>query len=106
GKKSAQIREILISESAWEEMTCLFAPSLNHIFPLPTGDIFSNRMVWFEDKQILSEIVIMRGIEPARWNTPLPLTVGKNETINATHDGRHWRRYPEPHRLTTREEQA
>ncbi|MGZ0723352.1 hypothetical protein ACXNAM_21765, partial [Kluyvera cryocrescens] len=30
GKKSAQIREILISESAWEEMTCLFAPSLVH----------------------------------------------------------------------------
>ena len=28
-KKSAQIREILISESAWEEMTCLFAPSLS-----------------------------------------------------------------------------
>ncbi|PXJ85011.1 porin, partial [Klebsiella pneumoniae] len=27
--KSAQIREILISESAWEEMTCLFAPSLS-----------------------------------------------------------------------------
>ncbi|MDK3542033.1 hypothetical protein MSG41_27210 [Escherichia coli] len=32
GKKSAQIREILISESAWEEMTCLFAPSLEWIF--------------------------------------------------------------------------
>ncbi|MGJ8128328.1 hypothetical protein ACSGF2_30455 [Klebsiella pneumoniae] len=30
GKKSAQIREILINESAWEEMTCLFALSLNH----------------------------------------------------------------------------
>ncbi|OOJ00150.1 hypothetical protein BMT74_19245 [Escherichia coli] len=29
GKKSAQIREILISESTWEEMTCLFAPSLS-----------------------------------------------------------------------------
>ncbi|MDC8583698.1 hypothetical protein, partial [Klebsiella pneumoniae] len=28
---SAQIREILISESAWEEMTCLFAPSLTVI---------------------------------------------------------------------------
>ncbi|MCZ3413305.1 hypothetical protein LRS27_26235, partial [Klebsiella pneumoniae] len=27
----AQIREILISESAWEEMTCLFAPSLGKI---------------------------------------------------------------------------
>ncbi len=33
GKKSAQIREILISESAWEEMTCLFAPSL----AMPSG---------------------------------------------------------------------
>ncbi len=31
GKKSAQIREILISESAWEEMTCLFAPSLRQL---------------------------------------------------------------------------
>ncbi|MDU1156188.1 MAG: hypothetical protein E6992_12880, partial [Escherichia coli] len=31
GKKSAQIREILISESAWEEMTCLFAPSLDKV---------------------------------------------------------------------------
>nr|WP_283154359.1 hypothetical protein [Escherichia fergusonii] len=31
GKKSAQIREILISESAWEEMTCLFAPSLDYL---------------------------------------------------------------------------
>ena len=35
GKKSAQIREILISESAWEEMTCLFAPSLT--FRLPSN---------------------------------------------------------------------
>ncbi|MDN2371273.1 curli production assembly/transport protein CsgE, partial [Escherichia coli] len=31
GKKSAQIREILINESAWEEMTCLFAPSLVNV---------------------------------------------------------------------------
>nr|QQM12401.1 hypothetical protein [Escherichia coli] len=30
GKKSAQIREILINESAWEDMTCLFAPSLGY----------------------------------------------------------------------------
>lgn len=65
--------------------------ALNHIFPLPTGDIFSNRMVWFEDKQILSEIVIMRGVEPARWNTPLPLSVGKTRpltppTMDATGD--------------------
>ncbi|MGP1728210.1 hypothetical protein ACST8B_28760, partial [Klebsiella pneumoniae] len=32
GKKSAQIREILINESAWEEMTCLFALSLTFVF--------------------------------------------------------------------------
>nr|MDN1416823.1 dibenzothiophene desulfurase [Escherichia coli] len=36
GKKSAQIREILINESAWEEMTCLFAPSLGQP-PLQIG---------------------------------------------------------------------
>ncbi|OVJ42470.1 hypothetical protein B8036_15000, partial [Klebsiella pneumoniae] len=35
--KSAQIREILISESAWEEMTCLFAPSLEWIHDTPYG---------------------------------------------------------------------
>ncbi|MEI0061519.1 MULTISPECIES: hypothetical protein, partial [Klebsiella] len=34
---SAQIREILISESAWEEMTCLFAPSLKVIPYLISG---------------------------------------------------------------------
>ena len=37
GKKSAQIREILISESAWEEMTCLFAPSLANGENVPFG---------------------------------------------------------------------
>ncbi len=38
GKKSAQIREILISESAWEEMTCLFAPSLAQYTPCSDMD--------------------------------------------------------------------
>ncbi|OKT92065.1 hypothetical protein ACN75_06365 [Escherichia coli] len=41
GKKSAQIREILISESAWEEMTCLFAPSLT-VRSVPKKDIAHN----------------------------------------------------------------
>jgi hypothetical protein len=36
GKKSAQIREILISESAWEEMTCLFAPSFLYAQDFPS----------------------------------------------------------------------
>ncbi|TTM36045.1 hypothetical protein FPI77_28745 [Klebsiella quasivariicola] len=54
GKKSAQIREILISESAWEEMTCLFAPSTgsfarNLIYSTkPTAD--RNRSHWSTSK--------------------------------------------------------
>ncbi|MEX6089926.1 BcsE family c-di-GMP-binding protein, partial [Raoultella planticola] len=80
--------------------------ALNHIFPLPTGDIFSNRMVWFEDKQITAEIGLMRGISPAQWNTPLPITMEKNTPINAAHDGRSWRRIPQPHRLSTDREKT
>ncbi|CAM7001662.1 hypothetical protein CIFRMM088M_04740 [Citrobacter freundii] len=41
GKKSAQIREILISESAWEEMTCLFAPSLALAWILKQSDLIT-----------------------------------------------------------------
>jgi len=39
-EKSAQIREILISESAWEEMTCLFAPSLVHL------RVLNHKLIW------------------------------------------------------------
>ncbi len=55
GKKSAQIREILISESAWEEMTCLFAPS---IIPIITATLILNYLNNSERslvKQILIE---------------------------------------------------
>lgn len=77
--------------------------ALNHIFPLPTGDIFSNRMIWFEDKQITAEIVQMSAITADRWTAPLPVTTAKNTVVNAVHDGRSWRRYPEPLRLTDRQ---
>ena len=40
-KKSAQIREILISESTWEEMTCLFAPSIA-VMPLYKVSLFAH----------------------------------------------------------------
>lgn len=73
--------------------------ALNHIFPLPTGDIFSNRMIWSEDKQIAAEIVQMRAVTAEHWTAPLPVSQGKNSIMNATHDGRSWRRYPQPHRL-------
>ena len=75
--------------------------ALNHIFPLSTGDIFSNRKVWFEDKQITGEILLMRETVPEKWNTPLPVTAIKHDTVNAVHDGNNWRRYPQPHRLST-----
>ncbi|MFW0764780.1 cellulose biosynthesis c-di-GMP-binding protein BcsE [Trabulsiella odontotermitis] len=73
--------------------------ALNHIFPLPTGDVFSNRMVWFEDKQITSEIRQMQAVKPERWTTPLPITTGPETVMNVEHDGRSWRRNPEPIRL-------
>ena len=73
--------------------------ALNHILPLPTGDIFSNRMVWFEDDQISAELVQMRLLAPEQWGMPLPLTQSSKPVINAEHDGRHWRRIPEPMRL-------
>ncbi|MDS6782083.1 hypothetical protein NXF52_28720, partial [Klebsiella pneumoniae] len=37
---SAQIREILINESAWEEMTCLFALSLGDV---PRIELFARQ---------------------------------------------------------------
>ncbi|MFY7374499.1 hypothetical protein ACOTXK_00005, partial [Enterobacter cloacae complex sp. IR5376] len=40
-----QIREILISESAWEEMTCLFAPSLN-IVPFRSQERIAFHLNW------------------------------------------------------------
>ncbi|MBI0810818.1 hypothetical protein HCI06_12570 [Escherichia coli] len=56
GKKSAQIREILISESAWEEMTCLFAPSLEH--PLPSIKLYISY-----NKSSLNNLVFSRFID-------------------------------------------
>ena len=45
-KKSAQIREILISESAWEEMTCLFAPSLEQVLDIPCIHRYVGLCLW------------------------------------------------------------
>ncbi|WP_165731072.1 cellulose biosynthesis c-di-GMP-binding protein BcsE [Enterobacter hormaechei] len=73
--------------------------ALNHIFPLPTADIFSNRMVWFEDNLIAAELVQMRALPPEKWAKPLPVTSGAKPVLNAKHDGHVWRRVPEPLRL-------
>jgi len=74
--------------------------ALNHIFPLPTADIFSNRTIWFEDTQITGELVLMREIEPEKWGKPLTIvTKESKKVINAEHDGHVWRHIPEPLRL-------
>ena len=75
--------------------------ALNHIFPLPTGDIFSNRMIWFEDNLISAELVQMRALAPENWVKPLPVTSDVKPILNARHDGHVWRRVPEPLRLLT-----
>lgn len=75
--------------------------ALNHIFPLPTGDIFSNRMIWFEDNSISAELVQMRALEPEQWAKPLTVKSDAKPILNARHDGHVWRRIPEPLRLLT-----
>ncbi|HAI5922852.1 TPA: hypothetical protein HJR90_001788 [Escherichia coli] len=63
GKKSAQIREILISESAWEEMTCLFAPSLTS---LPPSSLF----VILALVIIAAWVLMLKGIRARPWGQP------------------------------------
>lgn len=63
GKKSAQIREILISESAWEEMTCLFAPSL----------VFAITKI---------KIMVARTVEKLQFMYPLLWNVDTNVSSN------------------------
>ncbi|HFF6575803.1 TPA: septum formation protein, partial [Escherichia coli] len=60
GKKSAQIREILISESTWEEMTCLFAPSLG--FREATQGIVMNILRRKMPAEKINENLVQRGI--------------------------------------------
>ncbi|HIE5390105.1 TPA: cellulose biosynthesis c-di-GMP-binding protein BcsE [Enterobacter cancerogenus] len=80
--------------------------ALNHIFPLPTGDIFSNRVIWFEDNLISAELVQMRSLTPEQWAKPLPMTSDVKPVLNARHDGHVWRRVPEPLRLLSKNEES
>jgi hypothetical protein len=68
--------------------------ALNHIFPLPTGDIFSNRMIWFEDT-ISAELVQMRA---SSLNNGLNRSLSRAmpNRFSMPHDGHVWRRVPEP----------
>ncbi|MFO5764567.1 hypothetical protein ACLBPG_23665, partial [Klebsiella pneumoniae] len=55
GKKSAQIREILISESAWEEMTCLFAPSLDFSLFFQGAQVTNKNQFYLQISRIYGE---------------------------------------------------
>ncbi|MCF6656921.1 hypothetical protein INS61_26400 [Raoultella ornithinolytica] len=73
GKKSAQIREILISESAWEEMTCLFAPSLGNALLRAAEDITRehpdiNKLTFYQHQAdaVLIEFEFTRSLAKAK----------------------------------------
>ncbi|HEY3986634.1 cellulose biosynthesis protein BcsE [Cedecea sp.] len=70
--------------------------ALNHIFPLPVNDIFTNRMVWFEDSQIAAEILQMQAMRPEKWAKPLAATLDLNAVRQVRHEGQGWRRQPTP----------
>lgn len=77
GKKSAQIREILISESAWEEMTCLFAPSLADMQQLVGGYIEAVKL----NPVIVHENIRYCWLVINEEGKLLSLPVNKNATI-------------------------
>ncbi|MFP1484456.1 BcsE family c-di-GMP-binding protein [Escherichia coli] len=56
-------------------------------------------MVWFEDDQISAELVQMRLACPRTMGVDAVPSQSSKPVINAEHDGRHWRRIPEPMRL-------
>ncbi len=89
GKKSAQIREILISESAWEEMTCLFAPSLAQpkilILDEPTRGIDVGAKA--EIYHLISELA-NRGVAVIMVSSELPEILGMSDRVMVMHEGR------------------
>ncbi len=55
--------------------------ALKFIFRLPHDELFSNRLVWFEDLQILSEVRQMKTLVPGAWkDKPPELTVAVPDT--------------------------
>ncbi|WP_411900339.1 BcsE family c-di-GMP-binding protein, partial [Salmonella enterica] len=69
------------------------------IFPFPTGDFFSYRLVWFDAKPLSAELGQLRLLSPELWGTPLPLATRADPVINAEHDGGNCRLLRDPLRL-------
>jgi len=68
--------------------------ALKFIFQLPHDEIFTNRLVWYEDLQILSEVRQMTTQVPTAWRdapapqqettTPVPVTAERRQPHNIT----------------------
>ncbi len=72
GKKSAQIREILINESAWEEMTCLFAPS-QVVTAIDTAEtVNADEPEQVEEHDDRSQIHLVEQLHEMLLSAPLP----------------------------------
>ncbi|CAM6932969.1 hypothetical protein ESCOCK403M_15645 [Escherichia coli] len=93
GKKSAQIREILISESAWEEMTCLFAPSLG--LSLRDCMAFGDAM---NDREMLGSVgsgfIMGNAMPQLRAELPHLPVIGHCRNQAVSHYLTHWLDYP------------
>jgi cellulose biosynthesis protein BcsE len=73
--------------------------ALSHIFPLPVDEVFTNRMVWYQDKLIIAELQQMQSNKPSNWHLSdriTPLVNRKNSESAAEHPLRH---SPQPIRL-------
>ncbi|WP_405074417.1 hypothetical protein [Escherichia coli] len=77
------MREILISESAWEEMTCLFAPSLDKVALQKNKSCLLISNDWLKEQEELMAQELKEGNSP--------LTKDDYETFNTA--GRDYIKY-------------
>jgi len=69
--------------------------ALKYIFRLPHDEIFTNRMIWYQDLQILSEVRQIKGLIPTDWHDVAPESEA-GEVIEKNHKMPVSRRVPEP----------
>ncbi|MDI0467743.1 hypothetical protein QIV89_24645 [Klebsiella variicola] len=79
GKKSAQIREILISESAWEEMTCLFAPSLEKAIEAINLEYIDREQAFQNKIDAITALIAAQRKQFSLWRKFIHLWVKTNE---------------------------
>ncbi|MEG1465860.1 MAG: cellulose biosynthesis protein BcsE [Hafnia sp.] len=66
--------------------------ALKHIFPLPVEEVFSNRMVWYQDKLIIMELQQMQLNKPSNWHLSdrlAPLVGNKSSPVAEERPPRH-----------------